>query len=173
MLTHEPVVCLLTRKSGTVDPALLTCTHTDRHAVLYVAYGIGLCVLKCDEGNDKIDHCIPGYFFICRYDVVKQRPVDPVIIMSLLKGDTEHILAFNICRHVIRIYLNHVVIAVLLCPEDLKSLLSVSGSNDTVRYFLCYISSCGCITYITECCPVTEGAQPVCTPCPYIGTGYG
>ena len=44
-LTKEPVVSLLSCKSGAVDPGLLTRADADGLAILYVAYGIGLGLL--------------------------------------------------------------------------------------------------------------------------------
>ena len=49
MLSEPPDVCLVSCKSGAVDPGLLSCADTDALAVLYVADRVALCVLECNE----------------------------------------------------------------------------------------------------------------------------
>ena len=51
VLTQPPVVGLLPRQTGAMNPTLLTCAHADDLAVLRIADRVRLRVFQRDEGE--------------------------------------------------------------------------------------------------------------------------
>ena len=132
-LAQIPVVGLAAGKSRAVDPGLLSGADADSLSALYIAYGVGLCVLKSDQ-RDR--HIVAGRLrklFVLCHDVCKQRIVDDQFISARLEGNAEHLLLLESGRLIVGVDLQDAVIALFLLSEDLKCFRLIVGSDDTVR----------------------------------------
>ena len=69
------------------------------------------------------------------------------LISSLFKCNTKYILVFQCSRYIIRIDLDHIVIAVLFLFQNLKCLRLISRCDHTVRNLS--LDQSGCI-YIAD-----------------------
>ena len=95
MLAEMPDICLVACKASAMNSGLLTCADTDSLTVYRIANGVGLCVFKCDKGNDKVSNCTFGQVFVCRYDVGKERAVDFKFVSALFERDTVNLFLLN------------------------------------------------------------------------------
>ena len=132
MLTQEPGICLGACQAGTVDTALLTGTHTDCLTVISKANRVRLGVLQGDQGYDQVDLSIGRQFLIFSNDVAEQCLIDLEIITALVESNTKDFLDFLFLRHIIGINSYHIVAALALTFQNLKSLFGITGSNHTI-----------------------------------------
>ena len=156
-----------------MDAALLAGAHAYGHAVLYVADGVALGVLKRDEGNDQIYHSLFGQFLVVGDDVLQEGLVDLEVVVALLEGDAEHVLGLLRSADVIFVDLDDVVLALLLGPEDLQGLVGVARGYDAVGDFVLKIGSGRCVADVGQSRPVAVAAEPVGAARPDVGAGYG
>ena len=111
---------------------LLTSANTDSLSVIGKADGITLGVLQGDQGYDQVDLGILRQFLIFSNDVAEQCLIDLEIIASLVESDTKDFLDFLFLRHIIGINSYHIVAALALALQNLKSLFGIAGSNHTI-----------------------------------------
>ena len=90
---------------------LLTCAYADCLTVFYKAYRIGLGVFQDDQRNLQIPFCLFRQVLILCNQIGDQRIVNGKLLTSLLKRNAENFLVLQRRRTVIRIDLDHVVIA--------------------------------------------------------------
>ena len=117
-----------------MDAALLSGTDADSLAVFHVAHTVALGVFQRDKRDDEVAEGFLGEVLALCGDVLKQCGViEADFVAALLEGDAEHLLALHWLGLVGRIDLQHVVGALALGTENLKSLGSVVGGNDAIR----------------------------------------
>ena len=171
MLPQEPGVRLGASQTGTVDPGLLPGAHADGLAVIGKAHGIGLGVFQSDQGHDQVDFGTLGELFVFGDQIRQQRCIDLEIIPALPEGDAIDHLGLLRRGNVGFINGDNVVIALALGLEDRQSLLAVAGGDDAIGNLPGDELGGGNVADIGKGHPVTEGAHPVRTPGPGIGTG--
>ena len=132
MLTQEPGVCLGACQTSAVDTALLTGTHADCLTVISKANGVRLGVLQGDQGYDQVDLSILRQFFVFGNDVAEQCLIDLEIITALVESNTKDFLDFLFFGNIIGINFHHIVAALALALQNLKSLFGIAGSNHTI-----------------------------------------
>ena len=173
MLAQVPVVGLIAGQTRAVDAALLAGAYADGLSVLDVAHGVGLGVLKGDEGHDHIHLGLLGQVVVLGHDVGEQGLIDFEVVAALLEGDAEDVLVLLGSGDIVRVDLNHVVVALLLGFEDLQGLVGIAGGNDAVGDLILEVLRSGGIAHIGQGRPVAVRAQPVGAPGPDIGAGNG
>ena len=114
---------------------LLTCSYADCLTVFYKAYGIGLGVFQDDQRNLHIPFCLFRQILILCNQIGDQRIVNGKLLTSLLKCNAENFLVLQRRRNVIRIDLDHIVIAFFLLFENFQSFFCIAGSDHAVRNF--------------------------------------
>ena len=171
MLTEKPVVCFLPGETGAVDTALLPGANADGLAVLHIADRIGLGIFKRDKCNDHIPHGRIRERFVFRHEILQQRSIDAEVVVSLLKGDTEDILAFLQSGHVIGINLDDVVVALFLRFQDLQGFFRICRGDNAVGDFFLQVECGGSVAGITQGCPIPIGTQAVGTAGTDVRTG--
>ena len=171
VLTEKPVVCFLPGETGAVDTALLPGANADGLAVLHIADRIGLGIFKRDKCNDHIPHGRIRERFVFRHEILQQRSIDAEVVVSLLKGDTEDILAFLQSGHVIGINLDDVVVALFLRFQDLQGFFRICRGDNAVGDFFLQVECGGSVAGITQGCPIPIGTQAVGTAGTDVRTG--
>ena len=173
MLAEIPVVRLVAGQTGAVDAALLAGAHADGLTVLHVADGVGLGIFQGDEGHHHVNGRLLGQILVDGDNVIQQLPVNAVVVAPLLEGDAEHVLPLDLGGNVICIDLHHVVVALLLLPQDGQGLLGVAGGDDAVGNLALEIVGGVRVADVAEGGPVAVGAEPVSAPGPDVGAGDG
>ena len=97
-----------------MHPGLLSRADADGLSAFYIAYGVGLCVFQGDEGNHQVNLGRIRKLPVLRDNILQKVPVDLQVVMSLLKGDAEYLLALQGLRLIVRINLDDIVITVFL-----------------------------------------------------------
>ena len=173
VLPQQPVVGLLSGKACAVNTALLSGADTDGLPVLYIADRVRLGVLQRDQRHDHIADRRFGELLVLRDQILQQLLINCEVIVPLFKGNAENILALLRGRDIVRVNLNHVVIALFLGFQDAERFLSIAGGNDAVGDLVLEIGGRRGIADIAQRCPVAVGAEPVRTACADIGAGDG
>ena len=140
---------------------LLAGSDADRLSVICVADRVRLCILQCDEGNDKIALSGIRNILVGCNDILEDLVVDLKFISSLFECDTEDLFVLKRLRHIALIDLDNVIVSVLLALQDLKRLLSIAGGDNAVGDFPLDDLCCGRITDIGEGNEIAEGAHSV------------
>ena len=92
--------------------------------------------------------------------------------MPLFKSHTKNLFPFQISRNIISINLNHTVVTILLCFQNLQSLLRIRRSNNTVRNLFFNQKSSSFITFIRKRNKITKRRHSVSTPGTSISTSH-
>ena len=143
VLAKPPDVSLVACEACAVNAALLSGTDADGLTVLYVTYRVRLCILQCDERDDKVADGVGSEVLCLCGDVLEElRIVQTNLVASLLEGNAEHLLVLYRCGHVSGVYLYHVVCALALCLQNLDSLGSEVGCDYAVAHLT--LDECGC-----------------------------
>ena len=173
VLAQVPVVGLLSGKTGAVDAALLSGADADGLPVLDVADGVGLGILEGNEGDDHVDLRLLRQIFVLGHEVFKQALVYAEVVMSLLEGDAEDILALLSGGDVIRVDLHDIVAALFLGLEDFKRLVGIGGGDDAVGDLVLEVGRGRGIAGVAEGRPVAVGAESVGAAGADVGAGDG
>ena len=93
------------------------------------------------------------------------------VVAALLEGDTEDLLVFHLGGNIVRINGNHIIAALALGLQNSQGLLSIAGSDNTIRNLRRDQLGGQFVADIRQSYPVAKGAETVCTTGADIGTG--
>ena len=168
MLAEEPCVSLAACEPCAVNSRLLACAYADSLSVICKTYGVGLCVLECDECDDEIAYSFLRQVLLCCDNVAQQLLIDPEEIVSLLECNAEYHLGLLLRRHVVRVDLDDVVAALSLGLQQLERFVSISRSDDAVRNLSLDELCSRYVADVRQSYPVTERAHSVGSSCSCI-----
>ena len=144
-----------------MDPRLLPGADADRLPVHRVADRIGLRVFQRDERNDEIADRGFRQILVFRDDVLEERRVDFAVVSLLLEGHAKHLLPLERLRNVGGIDLDHVVRAVPLRFQNLKSAVRIARRDDAVRNLAFDEFRRRHVANVRQCHEIPERTHPV------------
>ncbi len=155
-----------------MDSGLLAGADSDGLAALDIAHGVGLGVLEGDQRDRHVVAGRLGQLFVLSHDVGKQSVVDDQLISALLESDAEDLLFLKCGGLIIRIDLEHAVIAFFLLLENLKCLRLIIGSDDSVGDFPGNQFRGAHVAGIREGDEIAEGGHSVRASCARVSTAH-
>lgn len=134
MESHPPVVGLVTGESSAMNSGLLASTEANNLAIICVAHGVALSVLKSNGGNGQIaSRALWERSSVFRgYDCAEVLGGDLDIVAVLLEVNAVDGAGLGSRRVVFGVDLKNKISATLLLLEDLKSGILVARSNNTI-----------------------------------------
>ena len=110
------------------------CCPADRLSVFYIADRIGLRIFQRDHGDRQIHLRRVCQFFILRHYIGEEILVNIELISPLFKCNAVYFFVLQRRRHIVRIDLDHIVIAFFLLFEDLQRLRLITRRDHTVGH---------------------------------------